>query len=252
MYLHHPIAVVMPVYNEQDHVANALSSIPEFVDAIVVVDDGSTDSTWSVLSSISDRRVVRLRHLRNSGVGAAIKTGYRHCLTTDAKIIAIMDGDGQMDGEDLPGMLDRVAAGADFVKGNRFLDATITRMPLLRWMGNATFSGLTRIACDFRGSLDSQCGYSCIRRSALERLDLRGLYDRYGFHNEMMFLCRRAGLVIETVPVKTVYKNEVSHINPLIAVPTILWLIARGYLRRLTTNNGVYPDAAAPEPVSAE
>jgi len=243
----------MPVYNEQDHVNEALSSIPDFVDAIVVVDDGSTDSTWTVLSSVSDCRLTRLRHSSNRGVGAAIKTGYRRCLRTTADIIAIMDGDGQMDGDDLPRMLDRVAAGADFVKGNRFLDASIARMPLLRWIGNATFSGLTRLAGDFRGSIDSQCGYSCISRTALERLDLQGLYDRYGFHNEMLFLCRRAGLVIETVPVKTIYKNEVSHINPFIAVPTILGLIARGYLRRrLTTEIGGYPDTAAPEPASAD
>src|SRR5262249_16008785 len=216
MYLHHPIAVVMPVYNEQDQVAAALSSIPDFVDVIVVVDDGSTDSTWGVLSRASDYRLVRLRHSTNRGVGAAIKTGYRQCLTTGAEIIAIMDGDGQMDGDDRPRMLDRIKAGADFVKGNRFLDGTIARMPLLRWMGNSTFSELTRIACDFEGSLDSQCGYSCIRRAALEDLDLKGLYDRYGFHNEMLFLCISAGLVVETVPVKTVYKNEVSHINPFI------------------------------------
>ena len=201
MYLDHHIAVVMPVYNEQDHVADALSSIPDYVDVIVVVDDGSTDSTWSVLSSVSDCRLVRLRHPRNRGVGAAIKTGYRHCLTTGAEIIAIMDGDGQMDANDLPKLLGRVAAGADLVKGNRFLDATIAQMPLPRWVGNAILSRLTRVACDFGGSLDSQCGYSCIRRTALDHMDLQGLYDRYGFHNEMLFLCRRAGLVIDTVPV---------------------------------------------------
>src|SRR5262249_51846279 len=253
MYLHHRIAVVMPVYNEQDHVADALGSIPDFVDAIVVVDDGSTDSTWSVLSGITDCRVTRLRHSSNRGVGAAIKTAYRHCLTTGAEIMARMDGDGQMDGDDLPRMLDRVVASADLVKGNRFLDATIARMPLLRWIGNATLSWLTRIACGFQRSLDSQCGYSCIRRAALERLDLEGLYDRYGFHNEMLFLSHRAGLVIETVPVKTVYKTEVSHINPFIAVPTILWLIARGYHRRRLTIKGCgYPDTGVPEPVSAE
>jgi glycosyltransferase involved in cell wall biosynthesis len=243
----------MPVYNEQDHVQNAVMSVPALVDLIVVVDDGSTDGTWKVLSEMADDRLKILRHPVNSGVGSAIKTGYQHCLTTNAEIIAIMDGDGQMDGGDLPRLLDRVRSGADFVKGNRFLDASIARMPLIRWVGNTVLSGLTRAACGFRGSLDSQCGYSAIRRMALARLDLASLYDRYGFHNEMLFLCERAGFTIDTVPVNTVYRNEVSHINPLVAVPTILLLIARGYINRLSTSRSLeYPESTVPEPVSAD
>jgi glycosyltransferase involved in cell wall biosynthesis len=243
----------MPVYNEQDHVKNAVMSVPGFVDVIVVVDDGSTDATWTVLSEIPDDRLTILRHTVNSGVGSAIKTGYQYCLTTSAEVIAIMDGDGQMDGCDLPKLLERVRNGADFVKGNRFLDASIGRMPLLRWIGNTVLSGLTRAACGFRGSLDSQCGYSAISRPALAQLDLAPLYNRYGFHNEMLFLCRRAGLTIDTVPVNTVYRNEVSHINPLVAVPTILLLIARGCVNRLlAARNREYPESTAPEPVSAD
>jgi glycosyltransferase involved in cell wall biosynthesis len=253
MYLDLPIAVVMPVYNEQDHVGNAVLSVPPFVDLIVVVDDGSTDATWSVLSEIADARLRILRHPVNRGVGSAIKTGYQHCLTTSAKIIAIMDGDGQMDGGDLPKLLDRVAGGADFVKGNRFLDASIGRMPFLRWIGNSVLSGLTRAACGIPGGLDSQCGYSAISRMALAQLDLASLYNRYGFHNEMLFLCRRSGLTIDSVPVTTVYRNEVSHINPFIAVPTILLLIARGYLNRLLTGRKQkYLEGTVPEPVSAD
>jgi len=253
MYSNHHVAVVMPVYNERDHLASALSSIPEFVDLVIVVDDGSTDSTWSVLSGMPDARLVKLRHLSNRGVGAAIKTGYRHCLSTNASMIAIMDGDGQMDGNDLPRMLDRVVAGADFVKGNRFLGPTIARMPWARWFGNAALSKLTSVACGFRGNLDSQCGYSAIRRGALARLDLEQLYDRYGFHNEMLFLCRRQGLLIATVPVKTVYKSEISHINPFIAVPTILWLILRGYIRRRLAQSSVdRTEGPVPEAVSGD
>ena len=253
MYLDLPIAVVMPVFNEQDHVKNAVLSVPAFVDVIVVVDDGSTDATWSVLSEIGDDRLTILKHPVNRGVGSAIKTGYQHCLTTNAEVIAIMDGDGQMDGRDLPRLLDRAVSGADFVKGNRFLDASIGRMPLLRWIGNAVLSGLTRAACGIRDSVDSQCGYSVIRRVALAQLDLASLYNRYGFHNEMLFLCRRSGLTIDSVPVNTVYRNEVSHINPFVAVPTILLLIARGYVNRiLTGRNQAYAESTVPEPASAD
>src|SRR5262245_62052852 len=136
MYKEHRIAVVMPVHNEQDYLAQAIARVPAFVDSIVVIDDGSADATWQGLSQIEDVRVIKLRHQRNRGVGAATKTGYRYSLATDADLIAVMDGDGQMDGGDLYRLLDAAIAEADYVKGNRFLESTtLASMPLARFIG---------------------------------------------------------------------------------------------------------------------
>jgi glycosyltransferase involved in cell wall biosynthesis len=232
MYRNQVVAVVMPVHNEQAHVERAIKRVPRYVDHIVVIDDGSTDDTWQVLSRTADRRLTRLRHVRNRGVGAATKTGYRHCLDTRADLIAVMDGDGQMDGRDLARLLERALKGTEYVKGNRFLDSeSIRNMPRLRYFGNQLFSWLARRAALFEDNLDSHCGYTVIRRHALNRLVLDGLYDRYGFPTEMFFAARRAGLAIECVPVNTVYGDEVSGINPVTAVPAILFLIARNYFR---------------------
>ena len=182
MYRNHTVAVVMPIHNEAARVQRALARVPSFVDLIFAVDDGSTDGTSRRLSEIDDARLVTLCHPRNLGVGAATKTGYKHSLETDSQFIAVMDGDGQMDGRDLSRLLDRALAGADYVKGNRFLDsATIGCMPRARYLGNRVLSWLTRSAASFQGGLDAQCGYTVIRRSALKRLLLDELYDRYGF-----------------------------------------------------------------------
>lgn len=233
MYRKQVVAVVMPVHNEQAHVELAIKRVPRYVDLIVVIDDGSTDDTRSVLSSIPDRRLTLLKHDRNRGVGAAIKTGYRHCLNTRADMIAVMDGDGQMDGRDLARLLDHALEGAEYVKGNRFLNSeSILNMPRFRYLGNQLFSWLARRAASFEGNLDSHCGYTVIRRYALTRVGLDDLYDRYGFPTEMFFAAIRAGLVIESVPVSTVYGDEVSGINPVTAIPAILFLIARNYFRR--------------------
>jgi len=233
MYRDQSVAVVMPVHNEEDHVERAIKRVPHFVDLIVVVDDGSTDDTWRVLSRIADRRLTRLRHDRNSGVGAATKTGYRYCLNARTDLIAVMDGDGQMDGRDLVRLLERALNGAEYVKGNRFLDSeSIGCMPRLRYIGNRFFSWLARRAASFDDSLDAHCGYTVIQRQALNRLVLDDLYDRYGFPTEMFFAAFRAGLAVESVPVRTVYGDEVSGINPFTAVPAILFLIARSYFRR--------------------
>jgi glycosyltransferase involved in cell wall biosynthesis len=233
MYRDQTVAVVMPVHNEEAHVERAIERVPCFVDLIVAVDDGSTDDTWQVLSQIRDRRLMKLRHERNHGVGAATKTGYVFCLNARADLIAVMDGDGQMDGGDLWRLLERASNGAEYVKGNRFLDSTsIADMPLLRYIGNRFFSWLARRAASFNDTLDAHCGYAVIQHNALRCLRLEELYDRYGFPTEMFFAACRAGLAVESVPVRTVYGDEVSGINPLTAVPAIFFLIARNYLRR--------------------
>ncbi|MEW6127391.1 MAG: glycosyltransferase family 2 protein [Acidobacteriota bacterium] len=232
MYKNFLVAVVMPIHNEAQQIERAIARIPDFVDYIFAVDDGSSDATWQKLYSIGDPRLQRLRHEKNLGVGAATKTGYRQALKSDADFVAVMDGDGQMAGEDLSVLLDAAIEGADFVKGNRFLSQTIKRMPLGRWIGNCSFSFLTRHAVSFSEKIDAQCGFTVIRRRALDCLNIEGLFNRYGFPNEMFFEAHRQGLKIANVPVQTIYGDEVSGINPFKVVPIIGWLIARNYLRR--------------------
>ena len=170
MYRDQRVAVVMPVHNEEAHVEQAIKRVPGFVDLIVVIDDGSTDDTLRVISRITDRRLIIIKHIRNAGVGAATKTGYRHCLNTRTDLIAVMDGDGQMDGRDLARLLDRALNGAEYIKGNRFLDPESIRcMPGLRYIGNRFFSWLARLAASFPDKLDSHCGYTVIQSQALNR-----------------------------------------------------------------------------------
>ena len=235
----------MPVHNEESFLERAIARVPSFVDSIIAVDDGSSDATWEKLSLIENEKLSRLRHSSNRGVGAATKTGYRHALAGEADLIAVMDGDGQMDGRDLARLLDRAIAGADYVKGNRFLDLeTISSMPIARYVGNRVLSWMTRRAARFSEGLDAQCGYTVIRRAALKRIALDELYDRYGFPNEMLFAAARAGLRIECAPVRTIYGDEVSGINPLTNVPVIFYLIARSYLRmRLSFESAPSPAA---------
>ena len=232
MYRRHRVAVVMPVHDEESHISRAISRVPSFVDLIIAVDDGSRDRTWERLSQIENEKLIRLRHDKNQGVGAATKTGYARALAAGVDLIAVMDGDGQMDGRDLSALLDRAISGVDYVKGNRFLHSkSIRAMPVSRFIGNHVFSWLTGKAARLSVNLDAQCGYTVIRRAALAALRLDDLYDRYGFPNEMLFAAAHAGLCIESVPVRSVYETEVSGINPLTAVPTILFLIARSFVR---------------------
>jgi len=112
-------------------------------------------------------------------------------------------------------------------------------MPTLRYFGNRFFSWLTRLAASFGQSLDAHCGYTVIHSWALKRLQLEELYDGYGFPTEMFFAVSRAGVDVGCVAVKTIYGSEVSGINPFTAVPAILFLIARNYIRRKSALSGV-------------
>src|SRR5215813_13922278 len=235
MYCDQTVAVVMPIHNEATQIEKAVRRVPAFVDLIIAVNDGSTDDTSKILSQIADPRLVRLEHDRNRGVGAATKTGYKYSLKAGVDLVAVMDGDGQMDGLDLSSLLDCALAGADYVKGNRFLESdSVDCMPRLRYFGNRFFSWLTRNAALFSQDLDAHCGYTVIKRRALARLPLDELYNRYGFPSEMFFAGCRASLSIASVPVRTVYGDEISGINPLTTVPAIFFLIIRNYLRRLS------------------
>jgi dolichol-phosphate hexosyltransferase len=115
------LSVLMPVYNEQDRVAEAIKqtlavSYPCDVE-LIVVDDGSRDATASVLEDIDEPRLRKIRHPRNQGKGAAIRTAADNA-TGDYMII--MDADLEYDPEDIPRLLEPVVDGrAEVVYGNR-------------------------------------------------------------------------------------------------------------------------------------
>lgn len=254
MYRNFRTAVVLPIHNEAELLPVTVAALPALFDEIVLVDDASTDATPWVLGQIqmqTDRRVTVLRHAENRGVGAATVTGYRYVLRTRAEMVVLMDGDGQMDGNDVPRLLDALLdERLDFVKGNRFAHSSISTMPWTRYLGNRMFSWLTQAALGVAEPLDSQCGFTAFRTAGLRRLNLDDLFPRYGFPNDLLFSVAAAGLRFGNVPVRTIYGREVSGINPVVVLPTIGWLIARGYWRTFFAANTIAPSASLSVPAS--
>lgn len=240
MYRGRYIAVVIPIHNERCFISRTIKSVPEYVDRLIVVDDSSTDGTAEEVLSLGSPRIDLIRHERNLGVGASIVSGYRHALQIGADIAAVMDGDGQMHPEDLAGLLDAVCNGAGYAKGNRFLHNSINCMPIIRYLGNSFFSGLTRIVLGLE--LDSQCGYTAVCCKLLRSLCLEQVYPRYGYLNSLLFQIVEAGATVSSVPVRTIYGKEVSGINPFVTVPTILTIIFFGWLRRLLHHTTISPE----------
>ena len=207
MYRDLSIAVVMPAFNEAVAIADAVASVPDWIDHLVVVDDASADDTATIAEAAGRRSYEVVRHPRNCGVGAAIVTGYRRALAHGFDVAVVMAGDGQMDPIDLPALLDPIAAGlADYAKGNRFRHREVWRqMPAARLVGNVLLSAATKVTSGYWHVFDSQCGYTAITRQALERIDLDRVFPRYGYPNDLLSRLHAAGMRVVDVPVRPVY-----------------------------------------------
>jgi glycosyltransferase involved in cell wall biosynthesis len=234
MYRQLRVGVVVPAFNETLAIAKTVATIPDFVDSIFVVDDCSSDDTGAQAQVNPD--VVVLRHPTNRGVGAAIATGYRHALATGLDVAVVIGGDGQMDPEDMPALLDPIAAGtADYVKGNRFLHPDVWReMPPARIVGNVLLSAATRVTSGYHHVFDSQCGYTAIHRDALARIDLGAVWSRYGYPNDLLSRLHVAGVRVVDVPVRPIYGAAwKSGINFGTAFHPIPYVLLRSWGSRL-------------------
>lgn len=225
------VAVVIPAYCEARLIADTLATLPGFVDAVYVVDDGSPDATARVAESVGDERVRVLRHPYNVGVGAALVTGYHAALAEHADVVAVMAGDAQMDPRELPDLIAPIVAGrADYVKGNRFRSRERLRMPLLRRHAGKVLSFVTRVASGLDVD-DCQCGYTAISRHALCSLPLDQLWQGFGYPNDLLMLLSQHGLRVSEVTVRPIYGTEKSGVRFWHAA-LILWLIARRWWRQ--------------------
>ena len=86
MYNNNFISIVIPAYNEENLIGTVISTVPSYIDKIIVIDDGSEDSTSKIVKSFEDHRIILIRHEVNGGVGAAIVTGYRRSIEEHADI----------------------------------------------------------------------------------------------------------------------------------------------------------------------
>ncbi|MGP3775935.1 glycosyltransferase family 2 protein [Streptomyces sp. SDT5-1] len=235
VYQNTKIAVVVPAYNEEKLIARTISTMPEFVDHIVVIDDASTDETSAEALSAGDPRTVLIRHEKNTGVGGAVCDGHQEALRLGCDISVVMAGDGQMDPAYLPALLAPICDGtALFTKANRFYSRDSYRgMPRHRILGNIVLSFMTKLASGYWHLFDPQNGYTAIHRTALERLDLDAVAKDYSFENDLLINLNILRIPACDVPIPAVYGNEVSTMRMHKVIPALMSKLARGTGRRV-------------------
>lgn len=233
------IALVIPARDEEKFLPRVLAGVPEWIWRVILIDDGSRDGTWAVMTSWHDERAERIRLRPGRGVGGAILAGYRRVLQIRAASAVVVAGDGQMDPDQIAGVVAPIEEGwADYVQGNRFLRGRPRgHMPLLRRWGNRWLSAASSWAS--RTPIgDSQCGFTAASLSFLEQLSFSRIPPGYGFPAFVRLEAHRMRAHVAEVPVNALYGDEVSGIHPL---RDPLWICLRILSRRMEHN--------APQPV---
>ncbi len=235
MYKDRRIAVVVPAYNEALHIASVITTIPEFVDHLIVVDDCSSDGTYDLAKGTNDARLILLQSPDNLGVGGATTLGYLKALELQSEVVAKMDGDGQMDPEHLAQLLDAIIEGGyDYAKGNRFMaGASLAQMPRYRLLGNIILTFVNKVASGYWQIFDPQNGYTAIKSTTLALIDFKTIHKRYFFENDMLIALNFQNARVTDVPIPARYGNETSHMNPFKVSVTFPLLFIPRFWRRI-------------------
>ena len=231
------VAVVVPAYNEEKHIARTLTTIPDYVDHIIVVNDGSSDGTREVIEEIQkkDSRIFPINHDINQGLGRSLIDGYLQSRDMGVVVTGVMAGDGQMHPDDLSAVLAPILEGeADYAKGNRLLHSEVAhRMPLHRLVGNSGLTFLTKFATGYWHVIDPQCGYTAISKRGLDAIPIERMTKGYGYNADILNMLNVKNFRVADVKVRPVYGDEVSKIKLYKYIPSVSWLLLRLFFRRL-------------------
>lgn len=190
---------VLPAFNEEESVREVSEEAKKYVDEVLVVDDGSLDRTAEMAA---ESGAVVIQHQRNMGKGAALRTGFKEALERGADMVVTLDADGEHYPRDIPKLVEPIRSGkADIVVGSRLHDGG-EKGPFMRKLSRGITTLILGRLFNVHVS-DTQSGFRCFSRKAIERLDFKG--DSFVAESEMLIDASREGLRMVEVPVTYVY-----------------------------------------------
>ncbi len=214
------IAIVIPAYNAAKSLAQLCRHITQAVPGatIVVVDDGSNDDTAEVARSSNARL---LQHSTNRGKGEALKTGFAYVAGNGYEGVVTIDADLQHDPAEIPHLLAEAAEDDTIVVGCRPLESS---MPFPRKVSNSLSSFVASLAGTARFK-DSQSGFRYIPASVLREVELNS--SKYDLEPELLIRAARLGYRVRAIPVRTIYNDSHSFINPLADLYRFLKMVTK-------------------------
>lgn len=199
------IIVVVPAYNEELLIGKVLAAVPEFVDRIIVVDDGSTDRTAAIAGSFN---AVVVSHETNKGVGASLQTGISKALELGGDILVNIDADNQFSPADVEKLVRPIISGeADFATASRFKDKNLhPKMSRLKFLSNK-FVSLIVSKIAQQKFYDVSCGFRAYSKDALLKLNL---YGKFTYTHESMLLLAFQNTRIREISVQVLGTREMG------------------------------------------
>jgi glycosyltransferase involved in cell wall biosynthesis len=231
---------VIPARNEERLIRPTLENVPELIDKVYVVNDGSTDNMAGVVRELAgkDSRIELINHEVNQGVGQAIITGYQRSAKEKYDIAVVIGGDHQMDLSEVADFLDPIINGeVDYTKGNRFTRGmgAFDYMPKKRLMGNMLISSMTKIASGYYKVVDVVDGYTAISRLAIQSINWDKAWKGYGYPMNFLIQLNMKGFKIKDVPRTAIYlegerQSQIKGVRYALKVSPML---VRGFFWRI-------------------
>ncbi|MCD6379356.1 glycosyltransferase family 2 protein, partial [bacterium] len=217
------IAVIVPAYNEAERICSVLVDIKNYIlgKNIFVIDDGSEDNTTDKAVELG---VEVIKHEKNYGKGRAIITGLGRIKDLNGlSAVITLDADGQHDPHYIPAFIDKFnESDADIIIGNRMNNTS--GMPLARKFSNKTTSWVISRLTRFKIP-DSQSGYRLIRTSFLSNMILKS--NHFDTESEILLRAGKERAKICSIPIRAIYSNEKSKMNPFVDTFRFLFLVIR-------------------------
>jgi dolichol-phosphate mannosyltransferase len=231
------IAVIIPCYNVSKHIEEVVSNIPSDVTWIIAVNDRSKDDTEKVLNDLKEKnsRLIVINHELNQGVGGAMLTGFKKSLELNCTISIKMDGDNQMDSSYIHQLIKPIIQNkADYTKGNRFRDfKALKKMPVIRRIGNLGLSFCIKAASGYWNIFDPNNGFVAINNETLKTINIDKIHKRYFFESSMLIELYHADAVIQEIPMKARYGDEVSNLSLTRALFGFPPKLLKAFIRRI-------------------
>ena len=197
----------IPAYNEARYVGSIVLQARQYVDEVIVVDDGSTDNTARV-AELAGATVIR--HAANRGKGAAIQSILAEARKRKPDILVLLDADSQHDPNEIPALIKPISEGFDLVIGSR--EAQKDKTPRYRRIGQKILLCSTQLASKTNIS-DSESGFRALSPKAINELDLKE--KGFAIESEMITRTADKNLKISEVPISNIYTMDGSTLNPI-------------------------------------
>ena len=197
----------IPAYNEARYIGSIVLQARQYVDEVIVVDDGSMDNTARV-AELAGATVIR--HPANRGKGAAIQSILTEARNRNPDTLVLLDADSQHDPNEIPSLIKPISEGFDLVIGSR--EAQKDKTPRYRRIGQKVISRSSRLASK-TNIFDSESGFRALSPKAINELDLKA--TGFAIESEMITRAADKNLRITEVPISNIYTKDGSTLNPI-------------------------------------